>query len=111
MTRDEYIAAVETVLKHDAMIKRVHDVSCDLAREVGDDFGGIALTPETGLRGAFIKIVEKSCGDEDGNTSYLIDECQHMKGGGSVTLKDGAEYPIKNANDCWIAIQACKDKP
>lgn len=110
MTRNEYIAAVQVVLKHDAMVKRVHDVNRDLAREVGDDFGGIALTPETGLRGAFIKLVEQSCGDDDGYTSYLIDECKHMKGGGSVTLEDGTEYPIKNVDDCWAVIQIIKGK-
>lgn len=109
MTRDEYLAAVELMLKHAAMIKRVHDVSCALAREVGDDFGGIALTPESGLRGAFIKLVEKACDDDGGNTSYLIDECRHMKDGGSVTMEDGTRYPITNADDCWTAIQACKE--
>jgi hypothetical protein len=108
MTREEYIAAIAAILKHDAMIKRVHDVSSDLAREVGDDFGGIALTPETGLRGAFVKLVEKACGDDDGNTSYLFDECLNMKDGGSVTLENGVKYPITNAYDCWEAIQACK---
>ena len=108
MTRDEYIKAVNVIMVHDAVIKRVRDVSRDLSREVGDDFGGLAITPETGMRTAFINLIEKACGDVFSNTTYLFDEASHLVNGGSITTVNGTVYPITHAEDCWMAIEAFK---
>ena len=111
MTREEYIKAVNSILHHDAVIARVRDVSRDLAREVGDDFGGLALVPQTGMRETFIKVIEGACGDESSNTTYLFEEAVNMPDGGRIHMPGGKIYPITNAEDCWDAIQAFKAAP
>lgn len=109
MTQDEYVAAIDEIFLHDQRVKKVLDTSRTLARDVGDDFGGLAIIPEPKLRVAFIKLVETMVGDESGLTRYLVDECVNMKGGGSLHLADGSIYNILNAIDCWNAIQAYND--
>ena len=108
MTRDEYIKAVNVIIQHDETLKRIHDVSHDLAREVGDDFGGIALNPETPLRRAYIETIKKSSDDtcEESHLDYFLDEARHMPNGGLVTLKSGKNFTVKTAGDCWDLIQA-----
>lgn len=109
MTRDEYVAAIDEIFLHDQRVKKVLDVSQALAREVGDDFGGLAIIPEPRLRVAFIKLVETMAGDHSGLTRYLVDECVNMKDGGSLHLVDGRIFIILNAIDCWNAIQVYND--
>lgn len=82
MGRAEYIAAVNSIIYHDKISTRIRDVSESLAREVGDDFGGLALIPETPMRKAFITVIEQAAMDTDKHTSYLFDEALSMKGGG-----------------------------
>ncbi len=109
MTREEYIAAVGALIKHELIHKRIRDVSEELAREVGDDFGGLALIPHTPLRAAFIEVVQRAVGDYCKLTKYLLDEALSMKRGGMVEREDGVKFPIVNAATCWTAIQAMKE--
>lgn len=109
MTRYEYIKAVDALIQHDTIICRVRDVSSDLAREVGDDFGGLAIIPETPLRRAYIQLIDMAVGDKSDMTSYLIDEAMNMPKGGSITLTSGKKLPITNADECWLAIVAMRE--
>jgi hypothetical protein len=110
MNREEYIAALEAIITHDKIISRIRNVSCDLAREVGDDFGGLAIIPETPLRSSYIELIETMARDETKMTSYFLDECLTMANGGSVTLENGQALPVRDASECWAAIEAIKNE-
>ena len=105
MTRTEYVEAVNAIIKHDEMVSRVHNVSRDLAREVGDDFGGVAIVPETGLRRLAIELIEAACGDASKQTSYLLDEGRTMEGGGRIHYPDGEILPVTTASECYTVIE------
>lgn len=105
MDKQDYLDAVQVLIDHDNMVKRCRDVSSGLAREVGDDFGGIAITPQSGLRDGYIRLIQSAAGDAEGITDYLIHEAMNMADGGSVSYQDGTEFPIRTPEDVWAALE------
>lgn len=109
MNKLEYVAAVKVILDHDKTLSRIRQVSRDLAVEVGDDFGAIALVPETGMRRAYIGLLEKLVDDKTALTTYFIEEVVYndfYKNNSSANIKQGdKEWFIKTAEDVYDALQ------
>lgn len=104
MKRDQYIKAVNVLLDHDAVVSRIRDVTRDLAREVGCDFGGVAITPETPLRQAYLDMIEAAVLDETGTTSYLVHDAPYVDEA-ICTFPCGKSFNVKTPEAAWDFIQ------
>tara|TARA_R110000764_G_scaffold238667_1_gene336196 strand:- start:34 stop:384 length:351 start_codon:yes stop_codon:yes gene_type:complete len=104
MNKQKYIDAVNVLLDHDSVVSRIRDVTIGLAREVGCDFGGIAITPETPLRQAYLDMIETAASDMTGTTSYLVHEAPNMDQA-ICTFPCGKSFNVKTAEAAWDFIQ------